>query len=91
VGIILLKSAGMARFMNGNVAGVTVPDALIDEIGSVPRPERAAKSVEIGARLIRDMKDMCQGVHIMTLGWERHVPQLLQEAGLAAAPTYTTT
>jgi 5,10-methylenetetrahydrofolate reductase len=83
VGIILLKSAGMARFMNSNVAGVSVPDGLIDEIGSVPRPDRAAKAVEIGARLIREMRHMCQGVHIMTLGWERHVPQLLAEAGLA--------
>ncbi len=80
VGIILLKSAGMARFMNRNVAGVTVPDALIEEIGSVPPPERPAKSVEIGARLIREMKGMCQGVHIMTLGWEKYVPQLLDQA-----------
>jgi len=87
VGIILLKSAGMARFMNSNVAGVTVPDALIDEIGSVPRPERPAKAVEIGARLVREMKGMCQGVHIMTLGWERHVPQLLNEAGLRQPPS----
>jgi len=82
-GIILLKSAGMARFMNNNVAGVNVPDSLIEEIGGVPKPERPAKSVEIAARLIRDMKGMCQGVHIMTLGWERYVPQLLQEAELA--------
>ena len=82
VGIILLKSAGMARFMTNNVAGVTVPDPLIEEIGSVPKPDRAAKSIQIAARLIREMKDMCQGVHIMTLGWERHVPQLLAEAGL---------
>jgi 5,10-methylenetetrahydrofolate reductase len=82
VGIILLKSAGMARFMTNNVAGVSVPDPLIDEIGSVPKPDRAAKSVEIAARLIREMKSMCQGVHVMTLGWERHVPQLLAEAGL---------
>jgi len=80
VGIILLKSAGMARFMNSNVAGVNVPDELIDEIGAAARPDRAAKSVEIGARLIREMKDMCQGVHIMTLGWEKYVPQLLEEA-----------
>ncbi len=82
VGIILLKSAGMARFMNSNVAGVNVPDELIEEIGSVPRPDRPAKAVEIGARLIREMKGMCQGVHIMTLGWERYVPQLLEEAEL---------
>jgi methylenetetrahydrofolate reductase (NADPH) len=80
VGIILLKSAGMARFMNNNVAGVNVPDELIAEIGGAARPDRPAKSVEIGARLIREMKDMCQGVHIMTLGWEKYVPQLLEEA-----------
>ena len=82
VGIILLKSAGMARFMNSNVAGVNVPDGLIEEISSASRLGRPAKAVEIAARLIRDMKGMCQGVHIMTLGWERYVPQLLEEAGL---------
>jgi methylenetetrahydrofolate reductase (NADPH) len=82
VGIILLKSAGMARFMNSNVAGVNVPDALIEEIGSVPKPDRPAKAVDIAARLIRDMKGMCQGVHLMTLGWERYVPPVLEEAGL---------
>jgi methylenetetrahydrofolate reductase (NADPH) len=82
VGIILLKSAGMARFMNGNVAGVNVPDTLIEEIGSAARPDRPAKAVEIAARLIREMKGMCQGVHIMTLGWERYVAPLLEEAGL---------
>lgn len=82
VGIILLKSAGMARFMNSNVAGVNVPDELIEEIGGASKPDRPAKAVEIGARLIREMKGMCQGVHIMTLGWEQHVPQLLEEAGL---------
>jgi 5,10-methylenetetrahydrofolate reductase len=82
VGIILLKSAGMARFMNNNVAGVSVPDPLIEEIGGVSRPDRPAKAVEIAARLIRDVKGLCQGVHIMTLGWERYVPQVLEEAGL---------
>jgi methylenetetrahydrofolate reductase (NADPH) len=79
-GIILLKSAGMARFMNSNVAGVNVPDRLIEEIGSVTKPDRPTKAVEIAARLIREVKGMCQGVHIMTLGWERYVPQLLEEA-----------
>jgi 5,10-methylenetetrahydrofolate reductase len=78
LGVILLKSAGMARFMNRNVAGVSVPIPLIDEIGGVSKPDRPAKSIEIAARLIREAKDMCQGVHIMTLGWERYVPQLLE-------------
>jgi 5,10-methylenetetrahydrofolate reductase len=80
LGIVLLKSAGMARFMNKNVAGVHVPDSLIDEMDKAE--ERVKKSIEIAARLIKEMKDMCQGVHIMPIGWEKHVPAVLDAAGL---------
>ena len=79
-GIILLKSPGMARFMNKNVAGVHVPDALIDEMANAE--DRPAKSVEIAARLIGEIRDVCQGVHIMPLGWEKRVPEVLEAAGL---------
>lgn len=82
-GIILLKSAGMARFMNKNVAGVHVPEHLISEMEEAK--DRVAKSIELAARLIREIKDLCQGVHIMPIGWERHVPAVLEEAGLAPA------
>jgi methylenetetrahydrofolate reductase (NADPH) len=81
-GIILLKSPAMARFMNENVAGVSVPDALIAEMGGVDKKDRAAKSIEIAARLVRGVKSLCQGVHIMALGWEKHVPAVIQQAGL---------
>ena len=80
VGIVLLKSAGMARFMNKNVAGVHVPESLIEEMEEAT--ERRAKSIEIAARLINEMKDLCQGVHIMPIGWERMVPAVLDAAGL---------
>jgi methylenetetrahydrofolate reductase (NADPH) len=80
VGIIPLKSAGMARFMNRNVAGVNVPDSLIEEMASAT--DRLAKSIEISARLIRGMKDLCQGVHLMPVGWEKHVPAILDAAGM---------
>lgn len=79
-GVILLKSAGMARFMNRNVAGVHVPEHLIDRMDAAT--DRVAVSVEIAAELVKGMKDLCQGVHIMALGWERWVPDLLREAGL---------
>jgi methylenetetrahydrofolate reductase (NADPH) len=79
-GIILLKSAGMARFMNRNVAGVHVPEDLIDEMDEAT--DRVATSIDIAARLIRGMKDLCQGVHIMALGWEKWVPDLVKDAGL---------
>jgi len=80
VGIIPLKSVGMARFMNRNIAGVHVPEALIEEMAGAT--DRVAKSIEISARLIREMKELCQGVHLMPLGWEKHVPAILDAAGL---------
>jgi 5,10-methylenetetrahydrofolate reductase len=79
-GIILLKSPGMARFMNKNVAGVHVPESLIDEMKN--SEDRPATSVEIAARLIREVKGICQGVHVMPLGWEARVPAVLDAAGL---------
>ncbi|MBA7640320.1 Bifunctional homocysteine S-methyltransferase/5,10-methylenetetrahydrofolate reductase [subsurface metagenome] len=80
VGIVLLKSAAMARFMNKNVAGVYVPDDLIEEMDGAEN--RAQKSIEIAARLIKEMKPLCQGVHIMAIGWENKVPEVLDAAGL---------
>ena len=79
-GIILLKSAGMARFMNKNVAGVSVPDPLIKEMEETK--DKAKTSVKIAAQLARGLKDLCQGVHIMAIGWEKKVPMVLEEAGL---------
>ena len=79
-GVILLKSAGMARFMNENVAGVHVPDPLIQAMAKAE--DRVQKSIEIAARLIGEIKNLCQGVHIMPIGWERHVPAVLDAAGL---------
>jgi len=80
VGIVLLKSVGMARFMNKNVAGVHVPDSLIEEMDKAEN--RAQKSIEIAARLINEMQSMCQGVHIMAIGWEKRVPEVLDAAGI---------
>jgi len=82
VGIVLLKSAGMARFMNANVAGVFVPDKLIKIMAEASKEDRPRKSIEIAASLIKEMKGMCQGVHIMSLGWDKYVPSVLKAAKL---------
>lgn len=82
VGIVPLKSAGMARFMNANIAGIDVPDELIEEMSKTTRRTRAQKGIEIAARLIGEVKDLCQGVHIMPIGWEKRVPVILDAAGL---------
>jgi len=80
VGIVLLRSAAMARFMNKNVAGIHVPGALIEEMDKAEN--KAGKGIEIAARLINDMRGMCQGVHIMAIGMEDRVPAILESAGL---------
>jgi 5,10-methylenetetrahydrofolate reductase len=80
VGIVLLRSAAMARFMNRNVAGVHVPEHLIEEMEEAEN--RVQQSINIAARLIREMKPLCQGVHIMAIGWEKRVSAVLEAAGL---------
>ncbi len=79
-GVILLKSAGMARFMNKNVAGVFVPEPLIKEMEETK--DKVKTGIKIAARLIRGLKDLCQGVHIMAIGWEKRIPMVLEEGGL---------
>ena len=83
-GIILLTSASMARFMNKNVPGVRVPQRLIDEMASAAKTQALAKGIEIAGRMIRHIKDekLCDGVHIMAIGKEEVVPDILAAAGL---------
>ncbi|MCF8106502.1 MAG: methylenetetrahydrofolate reductase [Desulfohalobiaceae bacterium] len=81
-GIILLTSAPMARFMNKNVAGVSVPQPLIDEMAAAPKGGAIAKGIEIAGRMIRQIREerICSGVHIMAIGKEELIPDIM-EAG----------
>ena len=79
-GVILLKSVGMARYMNKNVAGVFVPEILIQELKDAENKSEA--SMNIAVRLVKGMKDLCDGVHIMALGWESKIPPILDAVGL---------
>ena len=83
LGVIIPKSVGMCKFMNNNVAGVHVPDDMLDELRADKEKTKAGiTGIEIAARIIRECKPYCQGVHIMALGWESKVPALLELAGL---------
>lgn len=77
-GIIPLKSPRMAQYMNDKVPGISIPDALITEIGDAP--DRRAKSAEIAARIIREVRPMANGVHIMAIGWEDLIPEIMVRA-----------
>ena len=83
LGVIIPKSAGMAKFMNKNVAGVHVPQWMIDELAADKEKARAGiTGVELAAKVIKECRPYCQGLHIMALGWEAKVPELLKLAGI---------
>lgn len=84
-GIVLLVSVGMARYMNNNVPGIFVPETLINEMKEAGKGKAALyKGIEIAGRMIKQLKDeeICDGVHIMAIGKEGLVPDILKAASL---------
>ena len=79
-GFLMLKSGNMARNLNANLPGVSVPQEIVQEMDEAG--DRPATSVVIAGRIIQDIRPMCQGVHIMAIGWEARIPQVLQAAGI---------
>ena len=87
-GIIVLSSAGMARYMNNNVPGIIVAQTIIDELAAVEKGKGLQKGIEIAARMIKMLKEekLCHGVHIMAVGNENAVPDILEAAELVNVP-----
>ena len=83
-GIVLLSSARMAKYMTQNIPGIFVPQDLIDEMAGASKGEALSKGIEIAGRLVASLKKeaICDGVHIMAIGKEEVVPDILATAGL---------
>jgi 5,10-methylenetetrahydrofolate reductase len=81
-GLVLLTSAGMAKYMNKNVPGVFVPDDLIEEMSGAEKGKGADVGIKIMARQIKKIREenLADGVHIMAIGREDLVPRILEEA-----------
>ena len=92
-GIIPLKAAGMAKFMNENVPGISVPQDMIDKLAAAAAEDKAKGTkgsaaklgMEMAAEMIAKIKEekLCDGVHIMAIGAEKNVPTILDMAGLS--------
>lgn len=74
-GILLVKSAKMARFLNDNVPGVYVPEKLIDRLEKSKNPIQ--EGIKIAKEQIKQLRDICHGVHIMTVGNEELVLDII--------------
>ena len=77
-GCIMLKSGRMARNFNANVPGITVPDAMISRMDAAE--SRRQESAAITAEIIADIRPMCQGAHIMAIGWEALIPSVIENS-----------
>jgi len=74
-GILLLKSARMAHFLNDNIPGVVVPQELIQRLENAQRP--LEEGVVIAREMMASAREYCQGAHLMTLGREDLIPAIL--------------
>jgi len=80
VGMTLLKSVGMARYVNKHVEGASIPDSVIDQLMKASDKQEAC--IKIAGELIRALRPLCQGVLIVPIGWEKLVPAVLNHVGL---------
>jgi 5,10-methylenetetrahydrofolate reductase len=74
----------MARYMSNNVPGIIVPQETLDELASAEKGKSLKKGIEIAVRTIKAIKEenLCHGVHIMAVGKEGIVPEIMEAAGL---------
>jgi len=81
-GIIPIKSVKMAQYMNERIPGVDIPDHLIEKIATVGDDKEAITniSIEIAAATIQELRSVTKGVHVMAIGWEQYIPQMLEHS-----------
>lgn len=83
-GVMPLKSAGMAAYLNEKVPGVAVPQFMIDRIKGLPKERAADEGIEICAELISELRTIegIHGIHIMAIEWEHRVKEIVERSGL---------
>ena len=87
-GVTPLKSAGMARYMKNRVAGMDIPDDVIQRMEGVPKEKQREEGINICAETILRLKELpgVKGVHIMAIEWEEAVGEIVKRAGLSPRP-----
>lgn len=83
-GVTPLKSVGMAKYMKNKVAGMDIPDQVIDRMEKVPKEKQREEGINICVETIQRLKEIegVRGVHIMAIEWEEAVGEIVEKAGL---------
>lgn len=83
-GILVLKSAGMAKYINRHIPGLTIPEDIVEELAAAVNP--AEKGFEIACRMASMAAKYCDGIHIMAMGREDMIPQIAKSVKLKLSP-----
>jgi methylenetetrahydrofolate reductase (NADPH) len=83
-GVTPLKSLGMAMYMKEKVAGMDIPDEIINRLKGVDKEKRREEGLKI---CIETIQQLCEiegiaGIHIMAIEWEEIIPEIVKQAGL---------
>lgn len=78
--VMILRTGGMGKFLNRHFKSGLVPDWVIQKLSKAPDKTKA--SIELFAETVNSLKDLCQGVHIITIGGEDKLGQYLNAAKL---------
>jgi len=87
-GVTPIKSAGMARYMAKNVAGMDVPESIIRRMSQVPKEKAAEEGIAICLETVAALQEIpgVHGIHIMAIEWEEQVKIIVERAGLLPRP-----
>lgn len=83
-GVTPIKTVGMARYMKNKVAGMDIPDEIINRVAGVPKEKATEEGMKICLETIQELKEMdgVHGVHVMAIEWEEKVEEIVNRAGL---------
>jgi methylenetetrahydrofolate reductase (NADPH) len=83
-GVLALKSVEIAEYVRNRVRGITIPDAVIDRLGAVPEDQQQEEGISICIESIEALRrtEGVRGVHILAIGWEEKLPELIERADL---------
>jgi methylenetetrahydrofolate reductase (NADPH) len=89
-GVTPLKSYRMAKYMSENVPGIEIPERILNRMSNVPKEQASEEGINICVEIIEKLKEIegVHGIHIMAIGWEEVVPELVKRAKLLPRPTF---
>jgi methylenetetrahydrofolate reductase (NADPH) len=92
-GVGPVRSVGAARFMATKVAGMEMPDEIIERMGKTPKAAQPEEGIRICAEIIEQVREIpgVAGVHIMAVHWAEAVPEIVTRVGLYPRPPRTVT